>query len=528
MVSVLAWAIAPVILLALEVHGRGGTFTGIDDGVPFDQFQYMGWIRDASRHWLIGNPFDLTLARHVFPHPMFSLSGALVRLGLSVSSAYLVWKPVAALLLVVGAWTYAHRVLGRRPVAQAIAVVLAVFSVTPVLWIMSITHLGGGLDFLVALGAASEASSGALLWGYAPAVVAIALLPLMFLGLERILDPVAPRRRLVVCTSLCGLLIAWLHPWNGQVALVVIAGLVVWRRGRGGLRLVIPALATAAPLAGYWLASHAEPQWRLARAVGRRFPHYPAWVLAAALGLMFLAALVGLRGRATEVQEKILRLWPLAALVVYWLPREPAPQHALQAIMLPLAILATRGGIRVLAAMRSSQRRLLQAGAAPALALVALVLTVPGLWEFIKTQRNVMRRAGAPVVLTADERAGMRYLADAAKSGGVLSSRFLGVALPSFSGRHVWVGHFSWTREYYQRAAQADALAAGRLSGARTRALATLSGARFVLLPCQGGPRAARMLRPLAESTRRFGCVLVVTLEKPGPSAPRPVPKGSG
>jgi hypothetical protein len=47
------------VRLALELRNRGGTFTGIDHGVPFDRFQYTGWIRDASERFLIGNPFRL-------------------------------------------------------------------------------------------------------------------------------------------------------------------------------------------------------------------------------------------------------------------------------------------------------------------------------------------------------------------------------------------------------------------------------------------------------------------------------------
>jgi hypothetical protein len=142
--------------------------------------------------------------------------------------------------------------------------VLAVFSVTPATAIVSHDH--ALLHWLAVMTQAFEVSPGLLLWGYAPSVISIALLPLFFLAVERVLDPErrAPGRErswYALWASLCGLLMAWLHPWEGQVALLVLLGVALWRRRRDSAWLLVPAAATAVPLAAYWLLARFVPHW---------------------------------------------------------------------------------------------------------------------------------------------------------------------------------------------------------------------------------------------------------------------------
>jgi hypothetical protein len=56
-----------------------------------------------------------------------------------------------------------------------------------------------------------------------------------------------------------------------------------------------------------------------------------------------LLALPGLRGPAHDAGERLLRLWPLAALAVYFSLQQSWFYHAFNGLSLPLAILAVRG-----------------------------------------------------------------------------------------------------------------------------------------------------------------------------------------
>ncbi len=513
LLAIALWAFAPVLIVWLKARSFGGTFTGIDSATPLDQFQYMGWIRDASQHWLIGNPFELAPAAHVFPHPMFFLSGVMVRAGLSVPVAYLIWKPVAVVLLFGACWAYAGRVLGRGPLRQAAAVVLAVFTVTPAS--LLIDHDGAPLDWLAVVNQASETSSGLLLWGYAPSVISIALMPILFLAVERLLDPDrrAPGRGVVwyaAWASLCALAMTWLHPWEGQVALLVLAGVAIWRRRRDVVWLLAPAGTIAAALAFYWGLAQTELHWERAHQVALDVPRAPVWVVVTVLAGMVLAALPGIRTARLDVQEVVLRVWPLATLLLLYLPGEPV-RHALQSIMIPLAMLATRAGMRAIERARRSGRPRAVRLAVAGCALFVLLFTVPGLAEFGRAFRDRLGADRPPVAVRDGERAAMRWL-ESAPPGGVFTTAGLGLAVPALSGHRVWVAHYTWTPDYVARAQDAQLAVRVDASAARTRAIVMGSGARYVLLPCGARPQLATALRPVAVDSHAFGCASVITV----------------
>jgi hypothetical protein len=132
------WGLAPLIVMivhSLEAHVE---LTGADGLIGADQLQYLAWVRDAGEHGLAANLFELAPSGHVFAQPMFTLSGLLWWLGLPIQLAYLIWKPIAVLVLFGGAWVWAARFFPAQGVARAVAMFLSLFAYPPlgsvVLW----------------------------------------------------------------------------------------------------------------------------------------------------------------------------------------------------------------------------------------------------------------------------------------------------------------------------------------------------------------------------------------------------------
>src|ERR1700761_1415789 len=96
-----AWVLFPLVLLLVHAGHLHARFTGADgligaDGVlGADQLQYLAWIRDASTHGgLTSDLFSFSQGGHVYLQPMFAVSAALYRLGVSLPASYLLWKVV--------------------------------------------------------------------------------------------------------------------------------------------------------------------------------------------------------------------------------------------------------------------------------------------------------------------------------------------------------------------------------------------------------------------------------------------------
>ena len=90
----------------------GLRWTGTDGPFIGDQMQYLGWIRDAADNLRIGNPFRIEHGPEAFVHPGLAISGVLTRFGLSAATSYLLWKPVAVVVLFFGVRAYVHRLVG--------------------------------------------------------------------------------------------------------------------------------------------------------------------------------------------------------------------------------------------------------------------------------------------------------------------------------------------------------------------------------------------------------------------------------
>ena len=484
-----------IILAALLTKGR--PLSGADGLLAADQLQYFSWIREAGHHVLIGNRFDLAPGDRAFLHPGFAISGGLHALGLSVPVSYLVWKPVAIAVTFYGCVRYVRRLLPTTG-ARHTALILALFAVMPASWLVAWSDWGGNprqytFDFI-----SGEMWSGQYLWGYLMTAIAVFLMPLVLLAHERGRTGWAAAGALLVC---------WLQPWQGATLALIVLGVAAWRR-RVGLRDLVVVAATAPPALYYLLLGRFDPAWELAsksNAAGA-MPEWswPWWAVALTLAPLAVPAALAYRLPAPSWQERAVRVWPFAALVVYLLPFGTFPYHSFQGLALPLAILAVQGLLTVWRHPRT-------------LAVTGLLflMTVPGIAHKLEVSLHSIRSAGDPFWIFDDEVRAMRAIERDPRPGGVLGSVYAGYMLPYTTGRETWIGALSWTPDWHGRQRDADGLIVdGTLRGQAARDFVTSTRARFVFVDCRPGLRDLEPeLRPILEATRRFGCASVYVVK---------------
>jgi hypothetical protein len=337
-----------------------------------------------------------------------------------------------------------------------------------------------------------------------PTAIAIGLMPAVVLAAERALDPGrrAPGRGAgwyAAWGAAAGAVMSWLHPWQGVIMLLVLAGLAAWPGGPGPHRravLLAPAAGLTLPLAYYAGLARWDSAWHLSRELND-VAAPPLWAVVLALAPLAVPALAGLRTPGTQVAERALILWPTAALACL-VALTAYPVHALGGLSLPLAILAVRGWRRL---------------CLPALAGAAAValITVPGTVYWAREFRRVAAdRHNQQLYLSADEDDALDWVSRG-PGGGVLAPPRLGEIVPEQTGRHTWVGHPSWTRDYGLRVSRATALFAGRMPARAARAFVRATGARVIVADCDSRADLAALLGPAIAATRRFGCVAVYT-----------------
>jgi len=495
-----------LVLAALLTKGRA--LTGADGLLASDQLQYFTWIRQAGEHGLIGNEYDLAPDHRVFLHPGFLLSGLLWKwLGLTVPLSYLLWKPVAVGLLFWGVLRYVRRLLPSGG-AQLSGLLLALFAVMPASALVAWTGLGGKprqytFDFI-----AGELASAQYLWGYLMTAIAVALMPLVLLGVE---DWRATRRGRTLALAAAGaLLVTWLQPWQGGTLVVVMAAAeaLAWRRTRErpGPGLLVVLGAACAPALYYGILERTDTAWELAgrvNAAGNQATwSWPWWAIVLSLAPLGIPAALAYRRPASGWQELAVRIWPLAALLVYLVPVGTFPYHAFQGMAIPLAVLAVQGVLSVWA--RPS----------PWLVATALVIMIlPGTVHRFEIAVNSVRAAGDPYFVFPDEQRALDALEADPRPGGVLAEAYDGHMVPYRTGREVYVGALSWTPDWADRVLETRALFEGDTGPADAQALARRSGARFAFSDCRPGLRDLRpLLGPLIARERRFGCATLYEL----------------
>ncbi|MEI6793209.1 MAG: hypothetical protein WCK97_08245 [Actinomycetes bacterium] len=509
LIALTGLAMAPLIALA----SKGRDLSGADGLFATDQMQYLWWIRDSSNHVLIGNPWDLAPGARRFFHPGFFISGLVYRyLGLSIGLSYLIWKPVAIGVTFVGCLLYVRRlVTGRGPRHTALA--LALFTVVPAVAIVAWTGWGGNPRTYTFGFISGEIWSAHYLWGYLFTAIAVFMIPLVLLALERWREN---RRSPILVGSAIGvLLITWLQPWQGaEIAAIVVAVELIRALPRLGgrrpswLMIFVIGFAALIPAVYYsWLA-RADPGWKLAGEVNRAGAQtlwaWPWWAIVASLIPLALPAAFAYRLKAPSWQEVAVRVWPFAIIAVYLAPTGTFPYHAWQGLMLPLAILAVIG-VRSLPIKTPVWL----------VAIAVLLMTIPGTAHKIQVFFNSVHSAADPYWVFPGEIDALKALEHDPRPGGVLGPSYSSLLVPARTGRETYVGPFSWTPDWSKRATTANDLFEGRLTGAAAREFVIKSHARWLFADCRLKDVRAldRSLAPLlARPPERFGCATLYEL----------------
>jgi hypothetical protein len=499
LVLVAASPLVPLMRVGRPLSGAIGIYAE-------DQHTYFAWVREASRHALMGNRFDLAPGHRTFFHPALALSGVVHSVTrLPIPLAYFLWAPVAAAVLFSGYVRYASHLLPPGH-GRAIAVALGLLSVSPYVALDQAGWISGkGFEEAADLGYA--AWTAGTLWGYPILTMGLALMPLILLGTEAVRN--GSRGWTLWLTSLGALLISWIHPWQGVTLILVVTAIegqrLLHTRERPSAAIPIILGAFMLPAVYYWTLTKLDPVWR---DYGHRLTaDTRPWtaLLLTLLPLILPAALAYWR-RGQNWQEQAVRLWPLAALLVYVLPIGTYPTDALSGIALPLGILAVRGIQGVWSRLN------------PVLVTAAIVLLiVPGWAGNLRLVWRKARSGEHGYFIAPSERRALRALESDPRPGGVLSPVSTGAFIPFTTGREVYVGHDAWSPDFDERSRLAHALFAGRLSAEEARTLVRATRARFLFADCRHRYDLGPALRPLLANVTQYGCATVYELkEQPG------------
>ena len=514
LVGLAAWALFPLVLLLIHAGQLHARFTGADgligaDGVlGADQLQYLAWARDASAHGgLTSDLFSFSQGGHVYLQPMFAISGALFRLGLSLPLAYLLWKAVGVVAVGLAAVAWARRFFGDELRARAAAVMISLFLCTPLAALYSWTQWGSGSFRFSLYLLGDELLAADKLWGYVASAIGLALVPVALLAVERALEPDRRRGggvhlRPLALATVSALVASWLHPWQGITLGLIFVGLALLRRLRGWAALAMPAIGAGLPLLYYQLLSHHDAAWRLA-SQHEVIARLPAVVLLAGFGPLALIAAFGVRRPEGELAEQALLLWLGACVVTYFANDAFAP-HALQGLSLPLAVLAVRGWQR------------LRLPAVLGVAGLALI-TIPGLaFNARKFVRTANSSKLVQYYLPQSDAQALDWVAHHAPPGGVLAPTPFAAVVPSQTGRPVWVGHGYWSQDYPVQAHEVNRLFGGHISATAARSFVAATRAAILVSDCRHHPDLARKLGPAVQAVHQFGCARVYVI-KPAP-----------
>jgi hypothetical protein len=498
-----AFAAVSIWVVALDVwqvvaHGR--VWTGTDGFYIVDQMQYLAWIQQAAKHVLASNLFVLHPTAADYFQPAVAISGGLSALGVPPWLSLLLWKPVAVLAAFFGVRAYAHRSLDGTW-ARRIALALGLF-------FGSVTIIYGSPGVL------GDLFPAFLTWGYTFGLLAIGTMLFTLLAYAKARDGANQGRRWALwLPGVLGALSGLLHPWQGELLILIVIGselVLTALERRRPRRLALPAITvilTGAPLLYYEMLGRLDPSWKLAR-VASKHSFSLATILLAIVPLL-LPALLAYKERPRSFLAVATRFWPVAALVIYVLSESSisaTPLHAFDGITVPLSILAIEG-IRRVRVRRLPARQMIAAA-------VVAAATVPAtVSELADAKSQVAPAPGNPNFITHGERAALRYLAKDSRPGGVLTRFYLGTVVPAETGRRTFVGNCLWSEPDCTARAQITQLVFDEeLPTSAARWIVQRIGARFLLADCDTRPDMDAVLAPLTQSVHRFGCAAVYTL----------------
>jgi hypothetical protein len=509
-----AFAAASMWIVALDLYhasARGLVWTGTDGFYIVDQMQYLAWVQEAAKHVLASNLFVLRPTAADYFQPATAISGGLTALGVAPWLTLLLWKPVAVIAAFFGVRAYAHRSF-EGTWSRRITLVLGLF-------FGSFTIIYGSSGVL------GDLFPTFLSWGYTFGLLAMAVMLFALLAYGRVRSTPGPiRLRNLVLPGLLGAFAGLLHPWQGELLVLIVPGveLVLWWLDRRRPRLALPVLTlilTGAPLLYYEILGRTDLSWKLARDASKH--SFSLGTIVLAVVPLLLPALLALRNRPRTFLDVVNRVWPPAALVIYVVSASAVsatPLHAFEGITVPLSVLAIQG----LQGVNWGRLRVPHViAAAPVrsaiVAAVVLAATVPAMISELGAAKSAVEPApGNPNFITHGERAALRFLANDPQPGGVFTRFYLGTVVPAETGRRTYVGDCLWSEpNCTQRAQIAQMVFDGELPPASARWLVQQLGARFVLADCDSRPDMNQVLAPLTASVHHFGCAAVYTLRAP-------------
>jgi hypothetical protein len=515
-------ALSLILVARLLVTGR--TWTGGEGPVALDQLQYLTWIREAGTHGLIGNRWDFAPDHRVFLHPGFLISGLVWRFTpLSLAASYaLIWKPVSILMIFTATRLWTRRLLdGTWP--RRIALFIALFVVMPWSGLLKFFGIGSRVHAYL-WGLALDFPSGEIwtiqpMQGYAMTAVAIALMTFVLLDTARRRDE--PSWARIALLSAGCLMVMWLQPWQGAELLLIIAAVELWRRLRCAVsiqwRLIPLFVAGAIPAVYYSLLASHDAAWKLAgeanKADSQPLWAWPWWVVLMTFVPLAVPALFALRKGTADWGQLAARVWPLACVAVFFQPFGTFPFHAVQGIMIPLAVLIVQGF--------TTERPGWLAKPAPWLIVLVLAfLSVPGTIHKVWSGLHQISTVAYPYTFAPAEEKALAFLQSYPAAGGVFTDGYGGLVVPAYTGREALLGPFSWTPDFFARQIRVQAVFGNLMHSKDAQSVVIASGARFIFQPCHGmaqrPTRLVRELDPLIESTHDFGCARVYVL-KPNP-----------
>lgn len=494
-----------------QVIAHGRVWTGTDGSYSVDQLQYLAWVQSASQHLLVSNLFVLHSTPADYLQPAVLISGLLVAAGVAPWLALLLWKPVAVLALFLAVRAFTRRALSD----QGRGAWMAVMTLT--LFYGSFTSVYGQLGVL------GDLFPPFMSWGYPFALLALASIVLALVSYES----ARWEGRMSWTPAGLGVLAGVLHPWQGELMLVVLvlaevfspetrAALVQVRSLRAlGAELSSPRVRLAAasiagaliPLLYYLALDKLDVSWGMGRMHSKHgLQAISILLVVLPLGLV---ALTGYRGAARNFLIHASRLWPVATVLIFFQSSSAAgatPLHTFLGITLPLSVLAVDGCLRL-----GWRRMRFQRAAA---VVLILLFTIPTTYYELKVAKsNAGPARGNPNFILPDERQAFDFLRRDPARGGVLSRYYLGLAVPAETGRHTYVGDCIWSEPNCgARQILATRLLKGHMSAGFARKFVRHTHARFVLADCLVHADLTGKLGPVLQSVHHFGCATVYQL----------------
>jgi len=520
---VLAWAFAPFVVVAVDAAAHHRVFLGVAGYYPMDGLQYLAWVRNAH-DGLIANLYG-SLGEPVFVHPMYSLTGiAQGATGVGPVAIMAFWKAVGAVILFAGCVRLVVRTIpAGRAARRAAGLVLAVFGgFTPMVALLPwLDRFTLGTDFSRAAGDLVPAMT---LWDYAPLAIALGLMPFAIERIERVISGRGGWRGALGAAAL-GLLVAWLHPWQGITLIAVTAGLVGWQAhesagsGPGRVRvaralrealsgrvrvLTLVTGAMAVPVTYYLLLSHLDGGWATSELNSKDAAVIPGLITLTCVLPLAAVGVLAVRRLGRGGIDPSLRaplLWLLATL--FTIVISPSGQYrALDGLAIPVAVLAVRAWPEW---RRRGHRRLLATVALTGVLAPFAVFAV-GAFGHLHSQEVT-----SYTELNPNDVRAVRLAAADARGGPVLAPAALGTAIPALTGAVSWVGHPIWTPDYADREVRAKEFFAGAMPLPEARRFVRSTAASALVEPCGSSGRLEPVLTGLGFRATRVGCALVFT-----------------